>query len=149
MTMDERWVKRTPLEMFRTFHGFHGQGFNASWKNPRGPANRCARFGRRVQASASPHCPIAEPTRSGSMAASYSFISADFLPSAWLILEHCRTNKRSADGPSYLLARDALYTEEVEKQAATLQLTRIQVNGSVSADELATRVAQCLGLKRQ
>src|SRR5215468_5002616 len=28
MTMDERWVKRTPEEMFRTFHGFHGEGFS-------------------------------------------------------------------------------------------------------------------------
>ncbi len=27
LTMDERWVKRTPEEMFRTFHGFHGEGF--------------------------------------------------------------------------------------------------------------------------
>src|SRR5215472_10987635 len=27
MTMDERWVKRTSEEMFRTFHGFHGEGF--------------------------------------------------------------------------------------------------------------------------
>ena len=27
MTMDERWAKRTPEEMFHTFHGFHGEGF--------------------------------------------------------------------------------------------------------------------------
>jgi hypothetical protein len=27
MTMDERWVKRTPEEMLDTFHGFHGEGF--------------------------------------------------------------------------------------------------------------------------
>src|SRR5207245_5837941 len=48
-----------------------------------------------------------------------------------------------------LLARDALYTEEVERQAATLQLTRIQVNGSASVDELAKHVAQCLGIRRR
>jgi adenylylsulfate kinase-like enzyme len=28
MTMDERWVERTPKEMFKTFHWFHGEGFN-------------------------------------------------------------------------------------------------------------------------
>jgi hypothetical protein len=38
--------------------------------------------------------------------------------------------KLVAEGQTNLLARDALYTEEVEKQAATLHLTRIQVNGS-------------------
>ena len=26
-TMDERWAQRTPEEMFRTFHGYQGEGF--------------------------------------------------------------------------------------------------------------------------
>src|SRR6202011_893834 len=38
-----------------------------------------------------------------------------------------------------LLARDALYTEEVERQARALQLTLIEVSGSASIDELVTR----------
>src|SRR5207248_7536210 len=46
-----------------------------------------------------------------------------------------------------LLARDALYTEEVKRQATALQLTIIEVSGSV--DELATCVAQCLGIGRR
>jgi hypothetical protein len=44
------------------------------------------------------------------------------------------------------LARDALYTQELFRQAVALQLTTIQVNGSASVHELAARVAQCLGL---
>jgi hypothetical protein len=47
-----------------------------------------------------------------------------------------------------LLARDALYTEEVKRQAVALHLAIIEVNGSASADELAKRVAQCLGIRR-
>jgi len=47
-----------------------------------------------------------------------------------------------------LLARDALYTEEVARQAAALQLTIIKVSGSASVDGLATRVANYLGIRR-
>jgi len=28
LTMDERWVKRTPEEMVHSFHGFHAEGFH-------------------------------------------------------------------------------------------------------------------------
>jgi hypothetical protein len=46
------------------------------------------------------------------------------------------------------LARDALYTQEVKRQAMALQLTIIEVDGSASVDELAKHVAQCLGIRR-
>ena len=50
---------------------------------------------------------------------------------------------------SNLLARDAIYTEEVFKEAAALQLNTIEINESFSVDELVTRVEECLGLKSQ
>ena len=47
-----------------------------------------------------------------------------------------------------LLARDALYTEEVKRQAAALQLPTIEVNGTATVDELVERAAHCLGIRR-
>ncbi|HZS79026.1 MAG TPA: hypothetical protein VFA41_20620 [Ktedonobacteraceae bacterium] len=44
------------------------------------------------------------------------------------------------------LARDALYTEEVKRQAVALHLTIIEVNASLSTEELTKRVAHCLDL---
>jgi NAD(P)-dependent dehydrogenase (short-subunit alcohol dehydrogenase family) len=93
MTMDERWAKRTPEEMFRTFRRAALASRGSTWS-------------------------IAGRTSDP---------------------ETALTN---------LLARDALYTEEVFRQASALQLTTIEVNGSASVDELATRVAQCLGIRR-
>ena len=113
------------------------------------PANRCARFGRGVQAPTLPRRSIAEPTRSGGVADSYSRVEAYCPLPAWIVMEYSGANKRSGDGPANLLARDALYTEEVFRQAVALQLTIIEVNGSASVDGLATHVAQCLGIRRR
>jgi hypothetical protein len=48
-----------------------------------------------------------------------------------------------------LLARDALYTEEVARQAAALQLPTIEISGSATVDELVERAAHCLGIRKQ
>jgi hypothetical protein len=45
-----------------------------------------------------------------------------------------------------LLARDALFTDEVVKQAAALALRVIEVDGTLSLEDLTMRVAASLGL---
>jgi|SRR5579859_7781170 len=147
MTMDERWVKRTPEEMFRTFHGFHGEGFGLILEDL-----------------------LDLPTDVPVLVEGYKLLPRLIVPllsqpdqAVWLIpTPEWRRTALSRRGSLWsiagrtsnpetaltnLLARDAFYTEEVERQAATLHLTRIQVNGSASVDELATRVAQCLGIR--
>jgi 2-phosphoglycerate kinase len=146
MTMDERWVKRTPEEMFRTFHGFHGEGFELLLEDllalptdlpilvegykllPRLVAPLLSRPDQAVWLLPTPEF------RRAALASRES---------TWSIAG------RTSDPETALanfLARDALYTEEIFRQAAALQLTTIQVNGSASVDELVRRVAQCLGL---
>jgi len=149
MTMDERWAKRTPEEMFRTFHGFHGEGFGLILEDlldlptdvpvlvegykllPRLVAPLLSRLDQAVWLIPPPSFRRTAFCRRGSL---------------WSIAGRT-SNPQTA--LANLLARDALSTEEVERQAATLQLTRIQVNGSASVDELAKPVAQCLGIRRR
>jgi hypothetical protein len=149
MTMDERWAKRTPEEMFRTFHGFHGEGFGLILEDlldlptdvpilvegykllPRLVAPLLSRPDQAVWLIPTPEWRRTAFCRRGSL---------------WSIAGRTSDPQTAL---ANLLARDALHTEEVERQAATLQLTRIQVNGSASVDELATRVAQCLGIRRR
>ena len=50
---------------------------------------------------------------------------------------------------SNLLARDAIYTEEVFKETAALHLNTIEIDGSFSVDELVACIGECLGLKSQ
>jgi hypothetical protein len=149
MTMDERWVKRTPEEMFRTFHGFHGEGFGLILEDlldlptnvpvlvegykllPRLVAPLLSRPDQAVWLIPTPEWRRTALSRRGSL---------------WSIAGHTSDPETAL---AHLLARDALYTEEVFRQATALHLTLIEVSGSTSLDELATRVAQGLGIRRQ
>ena len=148
MTMDERWVKRTPEEMFRTFHGFHGEGFGLILEDlldlptdvpllvegykllPRLVAPLLSRPDQAVWLIPTPSFRRTALSRRGSL---------------WSIAGRTSDPQTAL---ANLLARDALYTEEVKRQAEALQLTIIEVTGSASVDELATRAAQCLGIRR-
>ena len=149
MTMDERWVKRTPEEMFRTFHGFHGEGFRLILEDL-----------------------LDLPTDVPVLVEGYKLLPSLVFPllsrvdqAVWLIpTPEWRRIAFSQRGSLWsiagrtsdpetalanLLARDALYTQEVARQAAALQLSIIEVNGSVKVDKLVERAAHCLGFRRQ
>ncbi len=148
MTMDERWAKWTPEEMFRTFHGFHGEGFELLLEDlldlptdlpilvegykllPRLIAPLLSRPDQAVWLIPTPEFRRAALASRGS---------------TWSIAGRTSDPETAL---ANLLARDALYTQEVFRQAVALQLTTIEVNGSASVDELATRVAQSLGIRR-
>lgn len=146
MTMDERWARRTPEEMFRTFHGFHGEGFGLILEDllnlptnafvlvegykllPRLVAPLLSRKDQAVWL-------IPTPT--------FRRLALERRGSLWNIAGQTSDREKAL---SNLLARDALFTEEVARQAAAWQLTTIHVDESISVDELARRVAQCLGI---
>ncbi len=146
MTMDERWARRTPEEMFRTFHGFHGEGFELILADmlglpidvpilvegykllPRLVAPLLSRKDQAVWLIPTP---------------SFRRLALERRGSLWSIAGQTSDPEKALTN---LLARDALFTEEVERQATVLQLTTIQVDGSASIDELAKRVAHCLNI---
>ena len=149
LTMDERWVKRTPEEMFHTFHGFHGEGFGLILEDlldlptnmhvlvegykllPRLVSPLLSRSDQAMWLVPTPEWRRIALSRRGSL---------------WSIAG------RTSDPETALvnfLARDALYTEEVKRQAAALQLPTIEVDGSATVDELVERAAHCLGFRRQ
>jgi hypothetical protein len=145
MTMDERWVRRTPEEMFRTFHGFHGEGFRLILEDlldlptdvpvlvegykllPRLVFPLLSRSNQAVWLIPTPEWRRTAFSRRGSL---------------WSIAGRTSDPQTAL---ANLLARDALYTEEVARQAAALQLSTIEVDGSLSVDELAERAAHSLG----
>ena len=149
MTMDERWAKRTPEEMFHTFHGFHGEGFGLILEDlldlptdmpvlvegykllPRLVAPLLSRPDQAVWLIPTPEWRRTALSRRGSL---------------WSIAGKTSDPQTAL---ANLLARDALYTEEVARQAAALQLPTIEVNGSITVDELVERAAYCLGFRRQ
>ena len=146
MTMDERWVTRTPEEMFRTFHGYHGEGFGLILEDlldlpteapvlvegykllPRLVFPLLSRLDQAVWLLPTPEWRRTAFSRRGSL---------------WSIAG--RTSDPQASLAN-LLARDALFTEEVARQAVALQLSTIEIDGSLAVDELVERAAGCLGL---
>lgn len=147
MTMDERWAKRTPEEMFQTFHGFQGEGFELILEDllnlptdqpivvegykllPRLVAPLLSRPNQAVWLIPAPEFRPVALERRGSL---------------WSIAGRTSEPEKAL---ANLLARDALHTEEVYRQARELQLTTIAVNEDSKVDELAGHVAACLGLK--
>lgn len=147
MTMNERWVKRTPDEMFRTFHGFHGEGFGPILEDlltlptdvpvlvegykllPRLVAPLLSRPNQAVWLIPTPQWRLTAFSRRGSL---------------WDIVGKTSDPQKAL---ANLLARDALFTEELKREAMSLQLNVIEVDGSVSVDELTREVARCLGFK--
>ena len=149
LTMDERWVKRTPEEMFHTFHGFHGEGFGLILEDLLDLPTDMPVL---VEGYKLLPC-LVSPLLSRSDQAIWLVPTPEWRRTAlsrrdslWSIAG------RTSDPETALvniLARDALYTEEVKRQAAALQLPTIEVDGSATVDELVERAAYCLGIRRQ
>lgn len=149
MTMDERWAKRSPEEMFDTFHGFHGEGFAFILEDLLNlPTNQPILVeGYKLRPR------LVSPLLSRPDQAVWLIPTPEFRRhalasrgSTWSIAG--RTNDPET-ALANLLARDALFTDEVFREATALHLTTIEVNGSSSADDLVTHVAHCLGIGLQ
>ncbi len=146
MDMDQRWVHRTPQAMLGTFHGFQGEGFDLIVEDVLAlPADQpvlvegfrlLPRLVRPLL-SAPSHAVWLIPTPQFRRAA---FASRGSL---WGIARRTSDPERAL---ANLLARDELFTKEVAAEAAALQLTTIDVSSDLTVEELAARVAGCLGL---
>jgi len=146
MDMDQRWVHRTPRAMLGTFHGFQGEGFDLIVEDVLAlPADQpvlvegfrlLPRLVRPLL-SAPSHAVWLIPTPQFRRAA---FASRGSL---WAIARRTSDPERAL---ANLLARDELFSNEVAAEAAALQLTTIDVSSDLTVEELAARVAGCLGL---
>jgi len=149
MTMDERWVQRTPEEMFRTFHGHQGEGFELLLEDlldmPTDQLILVEGF-KLLPRLVAPL--LSQPNQAVWLIATPQFRRAalESRGSLWSIAGRTSDPERAL---SNVLARDAIYTGEVFKEAAALHLNTIEIDGSFSVDELVARVERCLGLKSQ
>ena len=144
MDMDERWVNRSPTEMFRTFHFFHGEGFELIVEDL-----------------------LALPTRPGVLVEGFRLLPRLVAPlldtpdqAVWLLpttgfrvaaLETRGTTAAALSRTSdparaldNLLARDALFTEQVEREAAGLGLRTIPVDLDSNVDVILDRIRAAL-----
>jgi hypothetical protein len=149
MDMDERWLTRSPAEMVETFHGFHDELFALIVEDllalsPKRPI--LAEGFRLLPRLVAPllHAPT------GARQAAWLLPTAAFRRAAfearganWHGAQRTSDPKRAMDN---LLARDALFTEQVAAEATALGLQTILVDGSLTVEALTRRVEVALGL---
>jgi len=147
MSMDERWVTRSPEVMLETFHWFRGEGFGLIVDDllrlPAQPAVIAEGF--RLLPHLVRHL-IAVPARAVWLVPTPAFRRAAF-ESRGSLWEIARKTSDPGRALRNLLDRDRMFTERLSGEAGRLGLGVIEVNAALSEEDLAERVAGALGLQ--
>lgn len=145
MDMDERWVSRSPATMLETFHWFHGEGFNLIVEDLLALPPRIIVEGFRLLPS------LVAPLLSASSHAVWLLPTHEFREavmesrggSAWSFLARTSDPQRALRN---LLERDRMFTDLLREETSRLKLPAIEVNGSMTEDDLIKRVTEAFGL---
>ena len=150
MDMDERWVNRSAKTMLETFHWFQGEGFNLIIEDllglPREPGVIAEGFRllpRLVEPllSVRDHAVWLLPTPAFRQAVVESRGG-----SAWGFLARTTDPERALRN---LLERDRMFTDTLREETARLEVPAIEVDETMTEDELTRRVTELFGLKDQ
>lgn len=146
MDMDERWVNRTPKTLLETFHWFQGEGFNLIIEDllslPREPRVIVEGFRllpRLVK-------PLLLPAHAVWILPTPGFRRAVIESrggSAWGFLAKTTDPDRALHN---LLERDRMFTDILREETARLNLSAIEVEATMTEDDLGKRVTEVFGL---
>jgi 2-phosphoglycerate kinase len=146
MDMDERWVNRSPETMLETFHWFRGEGFDLIVEDllhlPREPCVIVEGF-RLLPHLVMPF--LAVPGQAVWLLPTPDFRRAAFdsRGSLWEIARKTSDPERALRN---LLERDRMFTERLCEEAKRLGLRIIEVDTTMTEDDLTERVTEALGL---
>ncbi len=149
MTMDERWVTRTPQEMLDTFHWFHGEGFDLIVEDLvqlAGEQPVIAEGFRLLPDLVKPL--LAQQSRAVWLLPTPEFRREVFDSRggpAWGFLAKTGDPHRALHN---LLERDRLFTDRLKELTQRLDLATITVDHTGSEDAVAQRIATMFGLVR-
>jgi 2-phosphoglycerate kinase len=146
MDMDERWVNRSPETMLETFHWFRGEVFGLIVEDllllPREP--RVIVEGFRLL----PH--LVKPLLAGPDHAIWLLPTPGFRRAAFAsrgsLLEIARKTSDPERALRNLLERDRMFTARLGEETMRLHLRAIEVDITMTEDDLAERVTEALRL---
>jgi 2-phosphoglycerate kinase len=146
MDMDERWVNRPPETMLETFHWFRGEGFGLIVEDllllPGKP--RVIVEGFRLL----PH--LVKPLLAVPDHAVWLLPTPDFRRAAFAsrgsLLEIAGKTSDPERALRNLLERDRMFTERLGEETKRLDLRVIEVDTTMTEDDLAERVTEALRL---
>jgi len=147
MDMDERWVSRSPQTLLETFHWFQGECFNMIIEDllrlPREPGVIAEGFRLLPR--------LVKPLLSVSTNAVWLLPTPGFRQaiverrsgSTWGFLAKCSDPERAL---ANLLERDRMFTDILREETQRLEVPAIDVDVTITEDELAKRVREVFGL---
>ena len=148
MDMDERWVNRSPKAMLDTFHWFRGEGFSMIIEDllrlPKEPGVIAEGFRLLPQ--------LVEPLLAVRRHAVWLLPTPEFRQDVfesrggpnWGFLVRTSDPERALRN---VLERDAMFTNRLDDEAKRLELNTIEVDTTMTVDDLARRVAEAFGLE--
>jgi hypothetical protein len=146
MDMDERWVNRSPEAMLETFHWFRGEGFSLIVEDllrlPRDPCVIVEGF-RLLPHLVRPL--LAMPSHAVWLLPTPDFrrTAFDSRGSTWEIAGKTSDPETALRN---LLARDRMFTGRLCEETRRLQLRVVEVDTTVTEDDLAERVTAAFRL---
>jgi hypothetical protein len=146
MDMDTRWVSRSPETMLETFHWFRGEGFGLIVEDllrlP-GEGGVMAEGFRLLPRLVQPL--LAVPGHAAWLCPTPGFRRAALASRGSL---HTIAGKTSDPEKALrnLLERDRMFTDRLRAEAAGLGLRVIEVNATMTEDDLAGQVTRAFGL---
>jgi 2-phosphoglycerate kinase len=143
MDMDQRWADRSPEVMLDSFHWYRGEGFGLIVEDLLGQPPVIAEGFRLL-----PHLvqPLAVPGQAIWLLPTDDFRRAAFESrgSTWQIAGRTSDPEKALHN---LLERERMFTHRLREQTRDLGLATIEVDGTMTEDELTERVAEALGLR--
>jgi 2-phosphoglycerate kinase len=146
MDMDERWLNRNPETMLETFHWYRGESFDLIVEDllamPERPGVVVEGF-RLLPRLVRPL--LNDPARAVWLLPTPEFRRAAFdaRGSLWKIAGRTSDPARALHN---LLERDRMFTDHLRAETAALGLRAIEVDSTVTKEDVATRVATAFGL---
>jgi hypothetical protein len=146
MNMDERWVSRSPRTMLETFGWFRGEGFGLIvedlLRRPAGPGVIAEGF-RLLPRLVRPL--LAGPGHAVWLCPTQGFRRAAFTSRGSLLQIAGKTSDPDT-ALANLLERDRMFTDRLREEATGLGLPVIDVDTTMTEDDLTGRVARAFGL---
>lgn len=147
MSMDERWVDRSPEVMFETFHWFRGEGFGLIVEDllalPEGTPVVAEGF-RLLPALVGPL--LADPSRAVWLLPTQRFrrdaVQSRAVPGSGFL--H-RTGDPERAGRN-IAERDRLFVDRTRRETRLLGLAAIEVDTAMTEDDSVRRVSELFGL---
>jgi hypothetical protein len=145
MAPDERWLGRSPREMYDTFHGFQGECFDLVLEDlaALAPAPALAEGFSLLPRLVMPL--LSNPAHAVWLLPTPAFRRAAFdaRGSTWTIAGKTTDPPRALEN---LLARDALFTDELRRQSEAARARTLTVDGSLDVEATTRLVGGYLGL---